>query len=191
MVTTKEINKVKELFKEAIRTGEFKSKFDLIFGNNGVILRPKAQELKSLCVKSQLVKALSDLKPNEQKPKLPKEQDELFNEVFSKKGVLTYSISRDIEIYEEIQKHKELIEYVPQFYFSETHEEPNFIIMDFIEGEYIERMLLTDGDRDLLDIYGLFREKGFEIIDRLEAIYNRKKNHYTIIDLGSFCKISS
>lgn len=65
--------------------------------------------------------------------------------------------------------------------------------MDYVEGEYVESFGPFDCKNSLpgfLDyIYCLFKSEGFDITDRLEAIYNPDKKDYIVIDLGSFIKI--
>ncbi|TWI56332.1 hypothetical protein [Halalkalibacter nanhaiisediminis] len=192
MLLRNKVQKLKELFKESLIKEEIDKEFDLKFGNNGVILRPKDIELRMLCVKSPMIGILKSIKPVQQEVCLNKEEQEIFNEVFSNKGVLTYSVEADILNYKEIIKHTDLIGFIPTFYYYEDNTEHDFIIMDYIDGDYLEKMVLSDCTQPVIDkldgVFCKFKEKGFDIGDRLEAIFIKEENKYIIIDLGGLVK---
>ncbi|MCM3412701.1 hypothetical protein [Metabacillus litoralis] len=178
----KQVQAVKELFKKTINTTEVENVFEMYFGNNGVILRPKEQSLKSLCVKTPLTNFLITKKPRNSEVNMSEEEKKIFE------NLLTYSITMDIKMYNEFQKHKELVKYIPRFYYEEINKGHDFIIMDYIEGEYFESIgpfNCQNPQQDSLDyIYCLLISEGFDIADRLEAIYNREKSRFIIVDLG-------
>ncbi|HFJ9423017.1 TPA: hypothetical protein ACGW48_004535 [Bacillus paranthracis] len=193
MLKKQKVETLKEMFKMAMVSHDFNKNFNLTFGNNGVIFRPKDEELKMFCIKTPLVAALQTIKPNGENFKLTEEGKMIFKEVFSgEDGVLTRSISTDIKNYKELQKNEILIKYIPKFYYYEVNTELDFIIMDYIEGEYIESMNpfnCNDPNEEMLaKIYRMFKNEGFTLIDRIEAIYDKKNKKCTIIDLGSFLK---
>lgn len=83
-------------------------------------------------------------------------------------------------MYQEIQKHKKLIQYIPNFYEYETQSGYEFIIMDYIEGTHIETTSPTNFKNPhttitLESIYSLFQEKGGYFEDRVEVIFNPNK----------------
>lgn len=83
-------------------------------------------------------------------------------------------------MYQEIQKHKKLIQYIPNFYEYETQSGYEFIIMDYIEGTHIETTSPTNykiphTTITLESIYSLFQEKGVYFEDRVEVIFNPNK----------------
>lgn len=166
---------------------EFANKFTFIFGNNGVILRPKGNILGSLCVKTPLIGIFKKLK-------LAESNEEWRVDEFDKakeECILTYSIRQDIDIYNEISKNDELFPHIPTFHHYETSEKTEFIIMDFIEGDYIETMILPNCTNPSLkefdNIVCKFRNNDFDFIDRVEAIHN-KEDSYKLIDLGGIIK---
>jgi hypothetical protein len=108
MFSKDKIEAVKKLFKEVEKTKEFVIKFDLKFGNNAVILRPKQEELKMLCVKTPLLGIFADIKPVEEKDELTEDEKAMLDNVLSDEGILDFSITNDIKVYEKIVKHEEL-----------------------------------------------------------------------------------
>lgn len=193
LVSKEKINTLKELFKEAMLSKKFNQNFNLIFGNNGVIFRPKQNDLNMLCVKTPLTNELQNINPNSKSFELKTEEEKILTDFLFKEGTLTYSISQDIKMYQEIQKHKKLIQYIPNFYECETQSGYEFIIMDYIEGTHIETTSPSNYKNPhttitLESIYLLFQEKGFYFEDRVEFIFNPNKKTYTIIDLGGLYK---
>lgn len=71
-----------------------------------------------------MVGKLKTLRPDEQEMEMTEEMRRIYKEVFTDKGVLTYSISTDITIYEEIQNnHAKLTTTIPTFYDYEINTE--------------------------------------------------------------------
>lgn len=87
-------------------------------------------------------------------------------------------------MYQEIQKHKKLIQYIPNFYEYETQSGYEFIIMDYIEGTHIETTSPTNYKNPhttitLESIYSLCQEKGVYFEDRVGLFLIPIKNlHY-------------
>ncbi|HEI9568447.1 TPA: hypothetical protein VCA30_002584 [Bacillus cereus] len=193
MISKEKINTLKELFKEAMLSKKFNQNFNLIFGNNGVIFRPKQNDLNMLCVKTPLTNELQNINPNSKSFELTPEKQKILTNFLCNEGTLTYSISQDIKTYQAIQKHKNLIQHIPKFYEYETQSEYKFIIMDYIEGTHVETTSPSDYKNPhatitLESIYSLFQEKGFYFEDRVEVIFHPNKKTYTIIDLGGLYK---
>ncbi|AYF04904.1 hypothetical protein bcgnr5378_13550 [Bacillus cereus] len=199
------IELLKKHFLSARASGNYETNFTIISGGNAVILKSNNQNLQSFCIKCPIDASLQPYviqtkTERNQFDGLCEETLEILKEVYSPENFVEKSIIGDIKNYIEITKHSELTRHVPKFYYptiqQDDWENADFIIMDYIDGEFHMIQTLYDcspeekfKDNKFQNVYCLFKEKGFEFGDNFECIVEKTSKRVVMIDLDGIHKL--
>lgn len=207
MELEEKIDQIKSLFDKAREENDYQTDFNIIVGGNGIILRPnKNHPLISLfCIKCPIDESLypfvlKDKMQGIDEEDLSEEQLELLKQIYSIENFGNKSINGDLKNYSDIIKYPELKKFVPTFYYPDFNnsrwEYSNFIIMDYIEGDFCRLQTLPDcnshsdqQNNEIEKLYCLFVKNGFEFVDNFECIKEINSGRLVMIDLDGIKKI--
>jgi hypothetical protein len=185
------IEELKEIFMLAKSKKSYSEFFDMKNGGNGLVLFPKDERYKAFCIKTPITEEVKE-------GILRSAEDEFDRNYFESTVKVNVSLLDDVLSYNRIIKNEKLREYIPKFYLPETIEEnvlePDFIIMEWVRGEYFDNILparsenLANPDKMVLSekIYRLFRDEGLEFGDHFE--YFQNGDIIKIVDLAQIDK---
>jgi hypothetical protein len=172
------------LFRQSLENNTLLEHFSLVgHGSNGVVLRHNDREFALYCIKTVMNDFLKETVMELYKEDSNIDSDYL--EYLENNLGINKNLHIEVENYRKIGSFQSLKKYIPELFFPlQIQEKTEYIILEFVEGDYFNFELTKTIDHNLRLVINEFKKNGFEFGDKIEGI-TKKDGSIVLIDLDS------